>query len=436
MGMRYSHHHNLLDKYNVLNPENIGLYSNYPLGPSWFPLREKTDLQEGRDKWFEHMGKTFFKGVNNPYAVFMGVGKIEYLELPSTILDTKSRNKFNKKGLKIYLLEPLSTYRINQPEKEGANSHYIDYELEEIDSIKVYELDSIEIFIERNDLKNVSVYTPNFKVNEYFGMKYPTMQLYCSPVGWNYPATMEVQLEIPKKEDIIKKFWCGNWKYASHRHLIASYLAGRFDTSEINLSWIYSSSPSMLQNNLWFDLKKLSKWEKEISSGAQKLDLISPQAMGVKIKRALDISEDSPNLHTNTNPKNFYNESFCAIVNETRFAEPTGFLTEKIMNPMLNCKPFIMVGPPGNLEYMHTWGFQTFSEFWDESYDKEHCHYKRIGKILGLIDELGKKSIEELRELYESMLPVTMFNQVHILDLQEKLVEEPITRNILFKRLG
>ena len=45
-------------------------------------------------------------------------------------------------------------------------------------------------------------------------------------------------------------------------------------------------------------------------------------------------------------------------------------------------------------------------------------------------------SIEELKELYERMLPTVMFNQVHILDLQDKLLEEPITKNILFKRLG
>ena len=281
--MRYSHHHNLLDEHNVLNPNNAGLYSNYPLGPSWYPLREKTDMQQSWDRYFEQMGKTFFKGVSNPYAVFMGVGKIEYLELESTILTTKPKNKMNKKGLKIYLLEPLSTYRTDGPDREGVNSHYVDYETDDLDYIRARELDSIEMFIERNDLRDVSVYTPNYKVNEYFGMKYPTMQLYCSPVGWVYPATMKVNLEIPKKEDITKKFWCGNWKYAAHRHLIASYLAGRFHPSDINLSWIYSSSQSMLQNNLWFDLKKLSKWETEISNGAQELDLLSPRAMGVKV---------------------------------------------------------------------------------------------------------------------------------------------------------
>lgn len=434
--MKYSHHHNLISKHNILNPANTGLYSNYPLGPSWFPLVGKTALQESWDRYFDAMGRTFFKDVTNPYAVFMGVGKIEYLELASTILDVKPRNKMNKKGLKIYLLEPLSTYRVDKPEKTGVNSHYVDYETDDIDNVRARELDSIEIFVERNDLKNVSVYTPNYKVNDFFGSKYPTIELYCSPVGWLYPASAEFNLTIPKKEDIIKKFWCGNWKYASHRHLIASYLAGTFDSSDINISWIYNSSPEILQNNIWFDIDKLPEWKKQIQKGATILGDLSPKTMGIKMKKALSLNEQSPNLHVDTNPVDFYNESFCAIVNETRFAEPTGFLTEKIMNPMLNCKPFIMVGPPGNLEYMHKWGFQSFGEFWDESYDKEECHYKRIGKIIELINELGNKSIEELQDLYERMLPVTMFNQVHILDLQEKLLEEPITKNILFKRLG
>ncbi|MBO01948.1 MAG: hypothetical protein CMG35_12160 [Candidatus Marinimicrobia bacterium] len=431
--MRYSHHHNLLEEHDLLNPNNTGLYSNYPLGPAWFPLREKTKQQEGWDSMFIDLGKTFFKGVNNPYAVYMGVGKIGYLELPSTILDVKPRNRIRKKGLKIYLLEPLSTYNIHETNPQHI---YANYELDDIADIRARELDSISIFAERNELPDVTVYAPDYRINEFFGMTYPNLNLYCSPVGWIYPATMKIDIDIPEKTSIRAKFWCGNWKYGAHRHLIASYLAGRFDSNEINLSWIYSSSPSMLKNNLWFNLKKLKKWENPILNGAQKLDLLAPQTMGVKMKRALDITEQAPDLHTNTNPKSYYDESFCAIVNETRFAQATGLLTEKIMMPMLNCKPFIMVGPPGNLEYMKRWGFETFSDYWDESYDKEEQHDKRLAKILGLIDWIGSKSIEELQDLYERMLPTLMFNQVRILDLQEQLLAEPITKNILFKRLG
>ena len=431
--MRYSHHHNLLNEHNILNPNNTGLYSNYPLGPSWFPLTQKSNLQQGWDNMFLQLGKTFFKDVSNPYAVYMGVGKLDYLEMSTTLLETKPKNKMNKKGLKIYLLEPLSTYNIYDIDKEAL---YTNYEISDIDNIRAKELDSISDFIKRNGLTNVSVYTPDYKVNDYFGLIYPNINLYCSPVGWCYPATMEIDIEIVESSTITKKFWCGNWKYAPHRHLIASYLMGKFDTSDFNLSWIYSASQTMLKNNICFNLDELPNYKSSILEGAQKLDLVSPCTMDVKLKNALDINDPAPELHVNTNPKKYYNECFCAIVNETRFAQATGILTEKIMNPMINCKPFIMVGPPGNLEYMRKWGFQTFSEYWDESYDEEECHHKRLAKILDLINWIGDMSIEELQSLYESMLPTLMFNQVHILDLQEQLLSQPITKNILFKRLG
>ena len=431
--MRYSHHHNLLNEHNLLNPNNTGLYSNYPLGPSWFPLREKTNQQKGWDSMFIDLGKTFFKGVSTPYAVYCGVGKIEYLEQPSTVLEAKPKNRANKKGLKIYLLEPLSTYNIKYPDDKGT---YTNYELTDIENIRSRELDSINIFAERNELVDVSVYAPDYKINEYFGMTYPGLKLYCSPVGWSYPATLDIKIEIPESTDITKKFWCGNWKYAPHRHLIASYLVGKYTPEEYNLSWIYKSNQSILKDNLWFDLEELEEWHDTIVDGAQKLDTMTPMTMGVEIERALKIKEPAPDLHINTNPKEYYNETFCAIVNETRFAQATGLLTEKIMNPMINCKPFIMVGPPGNLEYMRKWGFETFSKYWDESYDTEECHQKRFAKILKLIDWIGSMSIDELREQYEPMLPTLLFNQVHILDLQEELLSAPITKNILFKRLG
>ena len=39
----------------------------------------------------------------------------------------------------------------------------------------------------------------------------------------------------------------------------------------------------MLQNNLWFDLKKLTKWKDQILKGTQVLDGITPKTMGVKM---------------------------------------------------------------------------------------------------------------------------------------------------------
>ena len=176
--MRYSHHHNLLEKHDVLNPNNTGLYSNYPLGPAWFPLKTKTEKQSGWDNMFLNLGKTFFQGVTNPYAVFMGIGKIHYLELASTILDTKPKNRMNKKGFKIYLLEPFSTY--NTKEDPNSQGQYIPYEYNDFLNVRARELDSIEMFVERNGLKDVTVYSPNYKANDYFEVLYPSLKIHLS----------------------------------------------------------------------------------------------------------------------------------------------------------------------------------------------------------------------------------------------------------------
>jgi hypothetical protein len=105
------------------------------------------------------------------------------------------------------------------------------------------------------------------------------------------------------------------------------------------------------------------------------------------------------------------------------------------MNAMLNYRPVIMVGPPGNLEYMRAWGFQTFSDWFDESYDLEQDHAKRMEKIFKLIDWINGKSIKELKEMYDDMLPTLLHNKVWIEELQEMLLQAPITKNKIYKRI-
>jgi hypothetical protein len=252
----------------------------------------------------------------------------------------------------------------------------------------------------------------------------------CTPVGWIYPATINVDKQKGSNDSdkITKKFWCGNWRYASHRHCIASYLVQ--NTDSYNLSWLYKSDAEILLDNATFNMPRIDN----LKLGAELLDTMSPMSMDIPIKQKLNIDEYI-DIHIDTNPKDSYQECFCAIVNETRYAEPTGLLTEKIMNAMLNYRPVIMVGPPGNLEYMRAWGFMTFSDWFDESYDTEHDHSKRMQKIFDLIDWINAKSIDELKKMYEDMAYVLLHNKTWIEELQVRLLEKPITKNSLYKRI-
>jgi hypothetical protein len=113
----------------------------------------------------------------------------------------------------------------------------------------------------------------------------------------------------------------------------------------------------------------------------------------------------------------FYKEAFFDIVTETRFAEPSANFSEKLLQPVQYMKPFVVVAPPKTLEYFKSFGYQTFSDFWDESYDDELDHDKRLAKLLTLVNSILNKSIEELREMYKQMRPIVEHNKQTYLKL-------------------
>lgn len=410
----------------VIHPNDIGLYTNVFLAPTFFKTKSKNKSQLGWDNMYAQLQKTILKKVDTPYAVYMSVGNISFFDSINCITNNDIIDTLNKKGFKIYLYEPISTYTKN------STGLYAEYENNDVD-VYSHELDSIQSYVKRNKLTNVQVYAPNHNLKKYFKNKYPELSLFCTPIGWIYPATIDIDLDTITSNTIEKKFWCGNWRYTSTRHAIASYLIDKYaDTT--HLSWLYKSNSNDLREKLWFDIDNLLTYKQQLISGADKLERLAPITMDISVSNALSI-DDYIFIDMNTNPKQFYQQSFCAIINETRFAEPTQLLTEKTMHAIINHRPFILVGPPHSLKYMKKWGWKTFDKWFDESYDDEECHYKRLEKILKLIDDIGMMSINELKVIYEEMKPILDHNSNFILRLQKEILSGPITKNKLFKRI-
>jgi hypothetical protein len=84
---------------------------------------------------------------------------------------------------------------------------------------------------------------------------------------------------------------------------------------------------------------------------------------------------------------------------------------------------------------MRAWGFMTFSDWFDESYDTEQDHSKRMKKVFELIDWINSKSIDDLKDMYADMAYVLIHNKTWIEELQERLLEAPITKNKIYKRI-
>jgi hypothetical protein len=114
-----------------------------------------------------------------------------------------------------------------------------------------------------------------------------------------------------------------------------------------------------------------------------------------------------------TQLSSFYKDFLIDIVAETWVEGTTFAPTEKTVRPMLLKKPFIIFASQDYLCYLRQLGFKTFqtpeSTFWSEDYDGYEGRERYI-RILALIDELAKKSKEELEEMYLAMQPILDHN--------------------------
>jgi hypothetical protein len=105
-------------------------------------------------------------------------------------------------------------------------------------------------------------------------------------------------------------------------------------------------------------------------------------------------------------------ESLLYLVTETVATGRRHHLTEKTFKPIALGMPFIIVGTQGSLRYLRSYGFKTFGDLWDESYDDELDDAKRIEKIAQVLELL--ESLEEDRQaIFESAHEIIEHNWNH-----------------------
>jgi hypothetical protein len=126
----------------------------------------------------------------------------------------------------------------------------------------------------------------------------------------------------------------------------------------------------------------------------------------------IDTATPDGTLSANVNFKDLVN-AFWHVVTETVYFFPKLHLTEKVFKPIIAQRPFILVAAPGNLAYLRSYGFKTFSHWIDESYDHEPDHYVRIEKITQEIARLCAMSPEQLQQMHQEMQATLQYNYNH-----------------------
>lgn len=144
---------------------------------------------------------------------------------------------------------------------------------------------------------------------------------------------------------------------------------------------------------------------------SHKVNILSNLAL-LDQKMVLDSGEVNGSYSAELDPTHMQ-QAFLNLVTETIFYENKVHLTEKSFKPIVAKMPFILLAGPGSLAYLRKYGFKTFGDFWDESYDQETNPAKRFAKVVELLKDLGNLSIGELQKMHKDMLPILEHNFLH-----------------------
>jgi hypothetical protein len=63
------------------------------------------------------------------------------------------------------------------------------------------------------------------------------------------------------------------------------------------------------------------------------------------------------------------------------------------------------------LKRLKTYGYKTFSDVWDESYDEIEDWRERLKVLMDLVKGLNSKSIEEINEIYLKTKNICIYNR-------------------------
>jgi hypothetical protein len=383
-----------------------------------------------------------------PYFIYMYNREIK--ELEEMKHDTETVEFLNKEGVDIYLFEPICSYKKGDKQLYPPNgtihslTFYSEFHFDHVQNpyrLRAVELDSIEKYIDNNNLTNVTVRTCDYNIEQFYAHYSSKMHLVTDDLFIKYFDLREFQdlIDSGTNEEeymgnFTRRFVSLNWRYAPHRQLVTAYLANYAETC--SLTWLFKADMGTVSVEPWYSVHDWSKKNPEVFNkmitGFNRLNAGSPWYIDLDVREATLVGHsyfktffpggvifDHKVKKQGDNEdrlKMVYYDVFCDVVTESRFAQPTSNYSEKVYRPMFYKKPFIMVGPPHTLDYMREQGFKTFDEFWDESYNKMEDHESRLFAIFKLIEQINKMSIGELKEMYDRMLPIVEHNRKVLLE--------------------
>jgi len=134
----------------------------------------------------------------------------------------------------------------------------------------------------------------------------------------------------------------------------------------------------------------------------------------------IDMDLEANNPAVDVQPSH-YQQTFLSVIPETCHGCEQMFFSEKIWKTLRIGHPFMLVSSPGMLAQLQSFGFKTFDQWWDESYDQEQDLHQRIKKVVKELERLSKLNVNQLKHLRTGMKSTVEHNQQLINQMAQEL---------------
>jgi hypothetical protein len=105
-----------------------------------------------------------------------------------------------------------------------------------------------------------------------------------------------------------------------------------------------------------------------------------------------------------------YDKSWFSVATETEMRPRPSRITEKSVKPLANFHPMFVLGNPGALAMIRSYGFATFDDVFDESYDEEWDPRRRFDLVYEQVVRLCRMDEDALAALERRVEDKLIFN--------------------------
>jgi hypothetical protein len=135
----------------------------------------------------------------------------------------------------------------------------------------------------------------------------------------------------------------------------------------------------------------------------------------LKIKRTNLENCYPANTAKSTDSADYNSQDYTAcgieVILETLFDDDRLHLTEKSLRPIACGRPFMLAATPGSLEYLRSYGFETFDGFINESYDSIVDPLERLRAITQEMQRIAKLDATSKQQLWQKLYEVSARNK-------------------------